>query len=429
MKHLFKCTAIALAMILFVPFALVPTGAQAQQYGNVVLYEGFDTPQVPDGTPIVGIEVGEDGSETILPGFNGWNVYDGRAGENNVLQQARFTVETEPGTDNRVGSLVRPSEVTIVSTMGAFSMEKSFQPVSGIVDVSFRVNPTNQAALYLPIAIYDNSTTKGTLVCNTQIEFASSVVKFSGNNAAFFGSGSAQRGKWYEFTYRIDTVGKTFSVYEGGVFKGSYDTGNITNLFKIQIGTHRNVTAQQGCQILIDDISIVAYSDQDLCDITAEEIGNSPAFKKLVFSDISLPTEYNGTSIQWSSSNENIISSTGVVNRPSGNEPVSITLTADITKDAASATGEYTVWVCPTGEAGATIHFYEDFETLSPQAGQGINGYNGWTETNITSITPDPLPAPGMNAYTIEEDPLNSGNMAGLVDCKYPRHVGNTGTA
>ena len=141
--------------------------AAAQDYGEMVFYEDFETPVVADGTPIIGIEIDGDGNEVILEGFNGWSVLDGRTTQRNILQQAQFTVETEPGTTNRVGSLVRPTNVDIVADMGVFMMQKQFiRPAKGIVEISFRANPVNLAARYMPITIHDSA---GTTIANTQV--------------------------------------------------------------------------------------------------------------------------------------------------------------------------------------------------------------------------------------------------------------------
>ena len=68
-----------------------------------------------------------------------------------------------------------------------------------------------------------------------------------------------------------------------------------------------------------------------------------------VVSDIYLPVEFtNGVAISWQSSNQNVLTNTGVVTRPpAGSVPVNVILTATFVKNGISTTKEYIAKVLP----------------------------------------------------------------------------------
>ncbi len=74
-------------------------------------------------------------------------------------------------------------------------------------------------------------------------------------------------------------------------------------------------------------------------------IGNT----ERVVADLSLPREgTRGTAISWESSNEGVVSTTGVVTRPLvGSEPVTVTLSATIIKGDVTASKRFSVTVIP----------------------------------------------------------------------------------
>lgn len=81
-----------------------------------------------------------------------------------------------------------------------------------------------------------------------------------------------------------------------------------------------------------------------------------------VISNIKLPTTgLRQTEIKWQSSHPEIISEQGVVTRPVGEEPVSVTLTATITKGDVTVTKTFDVTVLPQEEGKLVAHFaFED---------------------------------------------------------------------
>ncbi|MDC3416861.1 LamG-like jellyroll fold domain-containing protein [Aquibacillus salsiterrae] len=89
-----------------------------------------------------------------------------------------------------------------------------------------------------------------------------------------------------------------------------------------------------------------------------------------VTEDLELPTEaIQGTTITWESSDENIISSTGEVNRPdASSENVTATLTATVTKGDESKTKSFEVTILPNKKTELVAYFaFED--NLSDTAG------------------------------------------------------------
>lgn len=98
--------------------------------------------------------------------------------------------------------------------------------------------------------------------------------------------------------------------------------------------------------------------------------------KSIIKQDIALPTEAGGMKIEWSSSDESVISSGGSVTSPQSDYAATVTLTAKITGGDKTETKTFTVSVPPknggtyglkiTGERGADINpgmvglFFED---------------------------------------------------------------------
>lgn len=78
-----------------------------------------------------------------------------------------------------------------------------------------------------------------------------------------------------------------------------------------------------------------------------------------VTADLVLPTTGSrGTTISWSSSDENVVSSSGKVSRPAEGEPAGkATLTATVVKGSAQKTATFEVTVLPEQQAALTAHY------------------------------------------------------------------------
>src|SRR5699024_5436763 len=103
----------------------------------------------------------------------------------------------------------------------------------------------------------------------------------------------------------------------------------------------------------------IAVWGSKLIDLSSEEIiayvkGNLTIGKvNGVVADITLPTEGDyETEISWESSQPDVVSDEGVVNRPDSDRNVSVSLTATINKDDITDTKKFTVTVLPLEEDG-----------------------------------------------------------------------------
>ncbi|WP_157077283.1 family 43 glycosylhydrolase [Robertmurraya korlensis] len=91
-------------------------------------------------------------------------------------------------------------------------------------------------------------------------------------------------------------------------------------------------------------------------DIVADlAIGDTTA----VINNIELPTEGTRDSvISWSSSNEGVVTNTGIITRPeAGSDPTEATLTATIQKGSETATKVFTITVLPGKASGEIAHY------------------------------------------------------------------------
>lgn len=94
-----------------------------------------------------------------------------------------------------------------------------------------------------------------------------------------------------------------------------------------------------------------------------------------VISNLILPTEgTRHTEITWETSDSSVVTETGVINRPeAGSEPVTVTLTATISKGNVNATKSFTITVQPYKAAGLAAHYaFED--NLSDTTGKFSTG-------------------------------------------------------
>ncbi len=212
----------------------------------------------------------------------------------------------------------------------------------------------------------------------------------------------AQGGQWTQMTFAVS--GSTVSYYLNGTKVGDFDglhsdrtaffkEGNLARLF----GTTK--WPDWSPRGKVDDF--VVYDKA----LTAEEVSTTyaegtaakdalatvlAAKNGLSFSDttvredITLPTTYDGdndVTISWASSNEDVISTTGVVTRPSTLGAAMVTLTATIAKGDVSVTKDFTFKVPST--AVFNIDSVEKLEARHVR-------YNT-SEEDVKSILPNKL--------------------------------------
>lgn len=177
-----------------------------------------------------------------------------------------------------------------------------------------------------------------------------------------------------------------------GERSGTWEVNNSNITITINDDVYKGVVLQQWNPIAQEDtLTFTALSsnglslwgvastsenvtDQEIVDIVANELdlGNT----NQVVSDLVLPTEINGTKIQWKSSNPQVITDTGEITRPPiGSEPAHAILTASLTKGEATATRSFDIYVMPSNGRGLVANY--DFE------GHLINRVSG-EEASVT---------------------------------------------
>ncbi|MCR2823071.1 family 43 glycosylhydrolase [Lederbergia panacisoli] len=119
-------------------------------------------------------------------------------------------------------------------------------------------------------------------------------------------------------------------------------------------------TALSGEGVSIWGIKTIERTDEEIVEIIKNQLnlGDTNA----VIANLELPTEgARGTEISWQSSNPDVVSAQGVVNRPAaGAGNVTVTLTATITKGEAAASKTFTIIVL--AEKDARLVAYYPFE-------------------------------------------------------------------
>ena len=132
-------------------------------------------------------------------------------------------------------------------------------------------------------------------------------------------------------------------------------------------------TALSGKGVAVWGSKTVSQTDKQLVDTVKNELdlGDTSG----IIANLSLPTAgANGVKISWESSNRAVISTTGVVTRPSaGADNVQVTLTATITKGAYAAKKSFEITVLAEKVAGLVAH-YQFEDDLTDETGNVSEG-------------------------------------------------------
>lgn len=368
MKTKILSLVLAAAMVL----ALVPAAYAASDDGfagveEILLQETFET-EVSYEEESNEVELGR-GNDV----FNGWKLTN--TSGTSYTDSSTFKIVKE--SDNQV---LAASKSSWTNSDGLVSMQKATNTVttdSGLYRLSFKLkrDASNPGSLVLSfggvqwVMRFDN----GRLYAGA----------YSNSAGDSFYTFSAD--KWYNVEIIADFKNKKYSYYVDNNVIISTDNGlettavrsinqtvTPTTVTSLSIYAIRNgLSGVAGAQVYVDDIVLTAVDEKRVCEIAAEKT----ALASSVTGNISLPTAgYGGTTISWSSSNEELVSSTGDVTRPESGDVVPVTLTATISLGAASAEYPFTVKVLPL-----SVAFYEDFEGVD--APRSVTGYNGWSET------------------------------------------------
>ncbi len=248
-------------------------------------------------------------------------------------------------------------------------------------------------------------------------------------NTAKTPAGALQRGVWKTLTYTLS--GGTARLYEDGTQVGQNTAVTITpgaigggtttanalgksayaadNLFKGRMKDFRlydrALTPQEVAGLASD-----AAQDAAAADAAALDLGDTSA----VATDLALPAKgVGGYAVAWSSSDAGVVSASGAVTRPAGDEPATATLTATVTLRGATATRTFDVTVLPgdgdqakadAAAAALEVTNLDDVRGNLTLPTTGLHGASVTWESSSGTIAPTgevTRPAHGEDAETV----------------------------
>ncbi|WP_194410793.1 family 43 glycosylhydrolase [Microbacterium cremeum] len=199
-----------------------------------------------------------------------------------------------------------------------------------------------------------------------------------------------ERDVWKTITYTLDDATDTARVYLDGVQVGENTNVTITpgaigggattanylgrsvyNADKRLAGSLRNVRIYDSALSAAEVTALVPGDDARVQrDAAALALGDLSA----VSSDLTLPSKgANGSAITWASSDDTVVSGTGAVTRPAaGADPVSVTLTATLTRGSASETRSFPATVLPLPGSAALAQ--QDLDAIAIPNPDDIRG-------------------------------------------------------
>ncbi|SME93136.1 Beta-xylosidase [Cellulosimicrobium cellulans J34] len=248
-------------------------------------------------------------------------------------------------------------------------------------------------------------------------------------NTAKDPAAALQRGVWKTLTYTLgDGTGR---LYEDGAQVGQNTAVTITpgaigggsttanalgrsayaadNLFKGRMKDFRlydrALTAQE-----VADLAAAAAQDAVAADAAALDLGDTSA----VVTDLTLPAKgVGGSAVTWATSDPGVVSASGAVTRPAGDEPATATLTATVTLRGATETRAFDVTVLPgdgdqakadAAAAALDVPNLDDVRGNLTLPTTGLHGASvSWASSSAT-ITPTgevTRPAHGEDAETV----------------------------
>ncbi|OWR28479.1 arabinanase [Saccharibacillus sp. O23] len=174
----------------------------------------------------------------------------------------------------------------------------------------------------------------------------------------------ALQGKWRKNAdnkAKLTLGGEEFD----GVFLRQWDPVSQTNVMTFTVVSGKGEAAW--------GTRLADLTDEQVVDRIAEGLDLGDTSK--VTADLKLPTiGSRGASIAWSSSNENVISSSGKIQRPAEGQPAgTATLTAKIVKGGAQKTATFEITVLPVKNATLQAHYAFE-NNLSDSEGKFAKG-------------------------------------------------------
>ncbi|MFB8227204.1 family 43 glycosylhydrolase [Cellulosimicrobium sp. NPDC055967] len=248
-------------------------------------------------------------------------------------------------------------------------------------------------------------------------------------NTAKAPAAALQRGVWKTITYTLG--GGTARLYEDGAQVGQNTAVTITpgaigggtttanalgksayaadNLFKGRMKDFRlydrALTAQE-----VADVAAASAQDAVAADAAALDLGDTTA----VVTDLALPAKgVGGSAVTWASSDDAVVSASGAVTRPAGDEPATATLTATVALRGATETRTFDVTVLPgdgdqakadAAAAALEVTNLDDVRGNLTLPTTGLHGASVTWEASSGAITPTgevTRPAHGEDAETV----------------------------
>ncbi len=268
--------------------------------------------------------------------------------------------------------------------------------LAGLTSVTVSAEVLVRAAQGTPYFIYGFGNTDGSGVGNgylysTGNTYKTSIASGNWSTEQTANSGeNLERDVWKTITYTLDDATNTASVYldgvqvaqntnvtiapgsiGGGVTTANYLGRSVYNADKRLAGSLRDVRIYDAALSASEVTSLVptdaARLQRDAANLSLGDLSGLTA-------DIALPARgANGATIAWSSSDPAVISATGVVTRPAaGHTPATATLTATLTRGAASESRSFeaTVLALP----GADVLAQEDLDAVEIVNAHDIRG-------------------------------------------------------
>lgn len=217
---------------------------------------------------------------------------------------------------------------------------------------------------------------------------------------------------WMTYELLLNYTANTATMKINGQQIGDVGDGTL-ELKSLELFMPNNYSSAVG-NLYIDDIKITHIPDPVW--VTFDEISNGQKIGN-VTQNLNLITTKDIYTFEWSSSNTDIISNTGVVNQPSlKDDTVNLALTVKLT-DGGSVVGtqNFTVTVPSSGD----IIYEENFD--SAEIGTHLvettmSGYNGWVLDNRSavggSISPLEKAVTENTLLQVQTDPADASNKA-----------------
>lgn len=310
----------------------------------------------------------------------GWFNGAGSEGQAPLLSTIDSTLHTV-GIESNIGELINPSSTPAAEGTGALFFEKIGQ---GKIILEKTLNLSDQAT----VAVLQS--------LSTDIEISASHIKFDSETADAMSATSA---KVYMYGLNYASTPDIIIKNDTGDVLGTNDPTAVENISYDSDTGILVFNAKHFTQFDLADHSDVTAVADDKTALTGDSIkgGNSDLSN---ISDVltnPLPSlGSNGSSISWVSNNVSVVSNDGqIINRPAfGAGNVTVTLTATITKGAASDTKIFTLTVLEATNSAKTTQATSSSDGggdgLSDGLGCASHDCSVHTETSLQSQISNP---------------------------------------